>query len=580
MTLDPGEEEILSKKAIFEKEKVQMILTTVRLLIAKGKKNHKFIYYNQIEKIRYTKKDVPNPDEKTSVRFQVKDAHENKMDIAFKGVDSITNLNETIKILKQKKEEAHQNTTEEKHETKPSKSQSKRTEFDVDVTTIYQATKQTDTDIKAQILLNKDFSIAKDLFDRLVQEKVISSDYFWSNYRSELANQASIEDHQQNGYSGRFLSEVTADSKSRGNQFSFTINSSIKRQILRKKPQIFNKYLTFLKERYDDQFKGLNPEDESFFWQQYFSAQLFDLSAKSQRKKKKENMFSDIPLQDSITFNEKARNRRMLLLEPSVRPESLYEMLPGGGQCQKELLPHTFQSTVDAYNIHSELSLIDNGIIPDTTRDIPDLVMKEEPLKQHQQLDDLIPQKVITYKPLNIVQTVAKPIPEKIEPNVFRVNASQFAANLSDFANSFTRIPQPSEPDMRNSECILRDLTGDINIYVNYHNMNSQNRASLSEIRNFKAESQILLFQFWTAYLDPKRKDDAIKLKDKIAEFRTKIESYKTSIPKADSARAITPLIDEIEESVDAVLRLYDTQGKAKSMDDLMSTDLDKFFFG
>lgn len=599
--LEPSEEEIFNKPAIFEKEKVNLILSNVRLVIAKKKTIIKEMNYHLIEKIKYTKKDEPNPDEKTTSKFRILDAQENKIDITFKGVTSPEDLKKAVHILKQKKSEADSENQREQENSSASSDQKSSSDAKFDRYLYEKGDPPEDKILKAKILNQN--PAALNLFKGLLQKQIATEDLFWVNFKLQMASQQSLTKYQQDGYSSRFLSEVVADSKSRGNQFSFTLDDSIKRQILRKKPRIAEKFISFMREKEKPSKKDENPmtpeEAENFFWQQYFAAQLRDSSyVKSKKDKDRSNIFDMIPIKDTVSFNENSRAKRARSLELSVRVGSLYEPINpignssfgcgcGQGIFNKEHLPQLFQSTIDSYNIHSELSLIDNGILPDTTREIKDDDANnndgnkrplEMPLYMAPELDDLLTQKEPNLSSLKIKKAET----DSQQPIAFGDEAKSFAAKICQFSDSFIKMPTPPQPPMKDAVIILRDMTGDQNNLYNYQKINSQRSpiySGLEEVRNLKAQEQILLFLFWSNYLSQKPDQEKIeKLREEIDQLKQNIDRKKNMFMNDESKRALSPLYEEMSESLEKVLGLFDSRNNAQQVNELPA-NLDEFGF-
>ena len=600
--LDPSEEEIFNKPAIFEKEKVTLILSNIRLVIAKKKAIIKDINYHLIEKIKYTKKDEPNPDEKTTSKFRILDAQENKIDISFKGVDSPENLKNAIRILKQKKAEADRDNYREQE----ADSSEHRSKSDTGFKGYQYAKGNPPSESKLKAKIFRQNPTVLSLYDNLSQKEIKNDNLFWVNFKAQLANQLSSEGNQQSGYSGRYLSEVVADdTKSRGNQFSFTLDDNIKRQILRKKTRVADRYISYMNEKEKAHKKDEDPElqhfeDENTFWQQYFATHLRDNSiTKSRKDKDKYNIFDSVSIKDTICFNEKSRAKRAKNIELPARVGSLYESINpidnssygcgcGQGIFNKELLPQLLQSTVDSYNIHSELSLIDNEILPDTTREINDNPQNDnqddqnDKKQQEPELDDLKPQKEINLSTLNTLNEVAKPPYEAVDPIVFKNEAERFANKFSDFNENFNKLPPPPQPPMRDAVIILRDMTGETSNFYNYNKINSQRTQiyyGLDEVRKHKIEEQVLLFLFWNNYLSAKPDQEfEQKIVEEIRDLKKVLTNEKNMLTNDESNRALSPLYDEMEDSIDQVLNLF-TVGSTPQSVNIIPENLDEYSF-
>lgn len=604
--LDPSEEEIFNKPAYYEKKKVNLILSNVRVVIADKKTIIQDINYHLIDKIKHTKKDYEKADEKTTVKLRIIDVQDNKFDISFKGVNSLEDLKVAVKIIKQKQKDI-ENENYGGHDSGSSEHRgSSSTKFEG---YLYEKGEPPGENKLKAIMLTQNPSVS-DTFKHLGDKKILNPEAFWVNFKTQLADVLSLEDYQQEGYSGRFLSEVDADiSKSRGNQFSFTLNDNIRRQILRKKPRVAERFISFLREKEKPSKKEepmTKEEAEIVFWQQYFAAGLRDTSLiKSKKDKDKSNIFDTVSTKDTVCFNENSRAKRAKNLGLSVRVGSLYEPINpignasylngcGQGIFNKELLPQLLQGTIDAFNIHSELSLIDNKIIPDTTREIPDvdentgehIEVIESPLYTEPQLDDLLPKEEITVDTLNIVENIAKHPFEEVDPQEFKNEAEKFADNLFAFNQSFKRLIPPVQPQKKEAEIILRDMTGDLSHFYNY-NKNSQ-YFNLDEVLQLKIENQILLFLFWSNYLSPKidkEKNEMIlnEILQKEEFIAQRIKDYSNSqnsgfSKSEESSRALIPLYEEMEDSLKRVLNLSDSQSTGQQSSTLPTNFNDYFF--
>ena len=560
--LDPGEKLELKRKAIYKKEKVELNLTNIRLLILRKGSIELEVKYNQVDKIRYTKKDIPNPDEKTVVKFQIQDPQENKFEISFKGVDAQKNLQKAIRILKAKQEEARANNAKEAEKVHQDEINARIKK--IQQRPFYVAKIPTESVIESEFLIDHE-TIKQEFEYYVISQHLVNQSMFMNNFRGKLTEVAAKTEYQQAGYSTKFLSEVAADDKSRGNQFLFTINDSIKRQILRKKPQINSKYAEYYRHHFKKDEDGISPEDENNFWKQYFSAQLLDTTSKSRKKhgdNKDSNIFDNIKLKDSVKFNEKSRMKRFSILSPSVQPVSLYESLYGFGHVNKELLPMSFQETVDAYNIHSELSLIENKIIPDTTISIPDdQELQVTPFVAQEQIPDLSLPKEVHRRDLTMKNDISKPEPALITDCDFRREATKFAREMNEFENSFFQLAPPPKIQPREAEYLLRDYTGERTMNPRTHQ--SSFARNLEIMRQLKTKQQILLYLFWTNYLDSNSKTKEASQKaaetfhDIISKFKDDLNDRKQRLPKDEDFHILNPLFEEMNDANQEVLNLY-----------------------
>lgn len=612
--LDPSETELFNKSAIYEKEKVTVIFSDKRVIVAKKNDILKEINYSNIKQFQY-----PHPKEgsdkipKPRIRINPKDE---PFDITFKAEED---MHTSIGILKEKKEECKEkaaktesSTSHSKKSVEPSAEPFQLTDKDDPIrkghylySNHVRPHDPSLSDQKAILLKqlgrskgSEEDSFVGEMYKKLTSppDTILKYSDFWANYKTQLAEYLSIPSEQSVGYSGQYLSEVVASKQSRGTDVYFNVPRTAKRQIMRKLPEMARLYVAYGKQmlREGQATKSdttdeivLSDEAENKFWIDYFQKKMLNESDTLGKRKKKneedDNIFSNqkVNFTKMVTFQPESRQLRYSNLPNSVRVLSLYEPFrdensgcSGSGIFNRELFPHITQSDSNDFAIHSELSLIENGIVPDTTRKLKPEEVTVSPLAELSQLEDLQPPLQMKAKELDITQSITKPPYEDIDPLLFRSKAEEFADQIEAFSDAFDKIPLPPMPSIKDANLVLKDITGSRN-----RQWKATFNSDLNAMKDHSIERQNLLFYIWNAYMRPNKDEKQIdQLRNEIRLFCDTLDTEERTITSAERAEMLKPMYQELRESLQFALDPISTKSKQKEEMDFGHLEAFTFF--
>ncbi|KAH0793200.1 BSD domain (BTF2-like transcription factor, Synapse-associated proteins and DOS2-like proteins) [Histomonas meleagridis] len=554
--LEEGEKESYHDTAKYENKPARLIVTNKRVVIISKSEVVFEISYFQISNFKYQKKTIENPTNNTSTRFRIIDFDGNNHDVKFTGIESPNSLKKSVELIrsfwkKAKEEKEKEESIPEEEMQTPEEKEKKEAIVVSPENRLYNELYQLDA--------------VKNMYTELVESGIISNDEFWNNFKVESSEYTVHEAYQSPGYSGRLLSSVTAKSSEGSNNVTFFMTPEIVRQIFAKKPTVAKMHQKFLEENKTD--------DDGDFWFQYFKKKEMK---RQKRNDKEHNIFKNVKI-DTLKFDEIAQSKRYKQLEPASISGPIGEEIPGMGNFNKESLPSLSDRKISNMNTHSELALIENGVVPNTIEngEIP----SERPLNVPNYFEDLIPREEIPVKNL-VIEEKKKQENEVLEPaSEFAQCAGEFADMMSCYESNFLSLPLPVVADFANARCVLKEITPEQNTFFAYSQENLRDmriRNEVDKLRTHKMEQQILLYHFWNNYFGVKQenKEKALRLKQKIEEFKEMLHNEMHSIPTETLQQQVSPLYKEMEESIEKVLSLYQEKHQAAAEE----FDINSFF--
>ena len=532
--LGEDEREIYHDIGEYNKKKVKLVITNKRVIGIMNSEVIFEVYYSEFANFKYQRKLVENQEKSNSARFKIIDINKKNYDFKFVGPESVDSLKKSVDIIKgYRKICKNERNKPEAEESDNEKEEKKEKEM-----------------APEERLCNELYQLEgiKNMYEELVEKtEIIGNDEFWSNFKVVKSEYVVQDIYQETGYSGKMLSKVSAMSSEGSNNVIFYMTPESVRQIFAKKPIVAKMHKEFLQEHKE--------EGDSDFWFQYFMKKEFS----KQRKNDKENIFKNVEL-ESLKFNPNARLRRYNKLEPSAIAGRMYECLPGQGTFNKESLPTFYVKKIYSTNMHSELALIENKVVPSIIKENDEI--SEIKLVEPNYFEDLKPKTNIEIKNLFMVEKKNDNHDQHFdEPSEeFDESANSFASIMNEYKYSFSKIPLPYEAVFdKESHYVLGDITPEQNDAYNYNKEGQENiniRNELNKLRTHKVELQILLFNFWNNYFSVKKenKDKALKLKDKIVEFQNMLNNEKTM---SKASKQVELLYSEMLDSIEKALDVY-----------------------
>jgi hypothetical protein len=395
------------------------------------------------------------------------------------------------------------------------------------------------------------------LYKTLV-DGIVSGPEFWENFKTELIRHDIDPSRQQPGYSSAILSNISPDESGKVNEVKYVITPAAVAQIFRKKPQVARKYAAWVHQHRNNDYPGaIAPEDDAEFWSQYIkNASRQVKGAKSQNQEP--NIFSSMKMDDTVAFDSVAKLRRCRSLEPAVIAGWMHESFAGSGVLNKDELPPADSKVIDAINMHSQLVLIEIGVVPDITSRSSSVV--PAPLPDVSVSEDLTEQRPTVLKPLKVAQKPASQIDASDSTVGLAEATALFAAEVGDYASAFSRLPVAPQITEQDSECVLREMTRSDGFGYDFGRMNEESdflKEQLEQIRQFKLEQQTLLFLYWRMMETPTEAHlaTAEKLKMKLQELEQAVERNR---PRMASVPPSSPDFARLQQAAEVAAPLYD----------------------
>lgn len=555
--MDGDEACLIALACLYNKRPSEVRITSQSVLIFQNNLQKVDIPFTEAEKFRRSavKEDKP-ADENSTAKFRVISKDGKATDIVIKGEDCDAQVGRLMKICK------HQLKESQKQVEAPHEEEEKVEE------TAY------DESLPIQSLAGmRPEDIHKIATERWCSEKPEQAKLF-AQYQSEgmdlwgvlddyahheLAAYEVSTDYQRCGYSSEMLSDVQPDTGSRGYERSYTFSKDVQMQIFRKKPQILRKYCIWVKRHYDsNETDGISVDDKSAFWKQYVGAVNLKKDKKKEAKEGKENFFHGESLEDTVKFDAPSRLRRARALLPDVESGEMKDSLAGEGLLSEDLVVSVVTNAIDRVNMHSEIALIETGVIPDTISPIEKV--EPRPLIEMKRLEDLeTPVTGINGTELNVKRIAQSEGTTNTSGPEFTRASQTLQRDLLEYCKGFRNIPNPPEIGAKDSMCVLKDLDSNMLTDADLDNLVHQSKTSesVSIARESKLEQMILLFGFWKRRA--KRNKSAIAVRDRLKELLEKDQDRRRrAIYNDQTELLVAPLYDDIEKCFDRVFACYE----------------------
>lgn len=544
-----SDKKLFEEEATYKKKTCKLVITPGEISVYRHKEKILAIMIENIKKIK-----KKSPTDGGAAKFRVEDNSGEIHDFSFKQSDSAEVLKKVIKITNNETKRL-----EEKNNTSNA-----TTTVAVPPPSLEELT--TDNSTLDETMLRKQFltknEVACKMLKELVGADIVSPEDFWDNFKIAITELEIDPDNQKRGYSSILFSDITPDTNLRANELQFTINDDIEKQIFRKKPQIEALYREYVYRHHNPDYVDGSPEDKSAFWSNYFK------KVYNHKIDKDKDVIKNTSVEDTVTFDNLSRNKRIRELDPAVTAGPIYEQAEGAGVFRHE--DTSFQKVVNSFNMHSELALIAINAIPDTTKPARG-DFKEPPFPDTKPLDDLEEPVQIKMKPFSIRESSIEQIVHHDDP-YFTEASRGFASIMQDYASSYSWIPDPPDMDDKDSIYVLREMTMKNSRTLHFDPsdlLKPKFAQTLSNIRNHKREQQILLYHFWHNYNSPKQelKDKAVVLKDKLLQLKDILDQEKRMLGNGDLQEQFGPLYEEMDDSFTKVFELFQTKKATESFD-------------
>lgn len=556
--MDGDEADLIALACLYNKRPSEIRITSHRVLIFQNNLQKVDIPFTEVEKFRRSalKEDKPT-DENSTAKFRVISKDGKATDIVIKGEECDAHVGRLMKICKHQLKES-QKEVETRREEEEEKVEETGYDDSVPIQPLAGVRPEDIHKTCAERWCSENPEQAK-LFAQFQSEGMdlwgVLDDYA----RRELVAYEVSTDYQRCGYSSEMLSDVQADAGSKANELRYTFSKDVQMQIFRKKPQILRKYRLWVKRHYDSkESDGISVEDKNAFWEQYVAAQFLKKAKKKEAKEAKDNFFHGESLEETVKFDSPSRLRRARALVPDVESGEMKDSLAGEGLLSEDLVVSVMTNVIDRVNMHSEIALIETGVIPDTISPIEKV--EPQPLLEMKRLEDLeMPVTGINGTELNVKRIAQSEGQTNTSGPEFMRASQTLQRDLLEYCKGFRNIPSPPVIGAKDSMCVLKDLDSNMLIDADLDNLVRQSKASesVSIARESKLEQMILLFGFWKRRA--KRNKSAITVRDRLKELLAKDQDRRRrAIYNDQTELLVSPLYDDIEKCFDRVFACYE----------------------
>ena len=219
--------------------------------------------------------------------------------------------------------------------------------------------------------------------DRLIDK---DKDMIPTVFQSQLVKY--FAEHMQNkqGYSSRdqWLQAQQADTSAGANIIQYNIDSQIIRQILRRRPKLYQLYKQKVRDR----------QSEVEFFEKDFPQYL-----KEYRENETARNESN---QDITQHSDKKKDDRLRSIDEKANIDELFDNPNGHGVLRKDEFRPDDMTEVLEINNHSQLVLMSSGIVPDTTVSPEGVSYQQIPITAPKNLEDLEDQESKPSVPLEL----------------------------------------------------------------------------------------------------------------------------------------------------------------------------------
>jgi hypothetical protein len=545
LPLEPGEEKILEEQAIHHKKPCTIVVTSARILIYQ---DPGILTEFPLATVKFKRSKAPEElTPESIVKFRViSEVDGRSADVSWKGTNSYSLLTRVVKTAMSVQKQAQARTPLQEP-----------VEFPAD----FQPRVLEPPDPR-ELLLSHPF--ISSMYHSLVTKEVITGPEFWETFKSDLIARDVDPSFQMAGYPSANFAQISAENSLKANEVRYSLTEQVFTQIFRKKPQVAQAWRRWVWQHQSPEFpKGISPEDEEQFWTEYMRA--MDASktrghADKKRPAEELGFFAGIKLEDQVAFDSISLLRRLRALPPDVWVGPLHESQVGSGVFNKEELPSLFAKTIDSLNMHSELVLIETGVVPDTTTRCGE--QQVVPLPRTRPLEDLVGSPAPRWKELHINDASVRRTVVADDGSSLAAAAGRFAAIVGDYADGFLRVPDAPQLSSKDAGCVLNDMTRERGTdFEAGTDTKGDIRDAMDTARDLRLEQQVLLSQFWRANDGKGPKAD--KIRDRLREHDAKATDERKRLYSRELKNALFPTYDDMKRLYLKVAELCDPKPAA-----------------
>jgi hypothetical protein len=544
--LDPGEEKILEEQAIHHKKSCTIVVTSGRILICQ---DQDIVTEFGLATVKFKRSKAPEEvtTESISKLRVISEADGRSADVSWKGPNCYSVLTRVMKTAMNAQKQVQAVT---------------QAPEPVELPADFQPRVPAAPDPRELLLSHPFVSL---MYRSLVSEDVINGPEFWEHFKADLIARDVDPSFQPAGYPSANFAQISAENSLKANEVRYNLTEHVFAQIFRKKPQVAQAWRRWVWEHQSPDFpKGISPDDEQQFWTEYMRA-LDNAKTRSHADKKRQaddGFFVGIKLDDQVAFDSISLLRRLRSLPPDVWVGPLYEAPVGAGVFNKEELPSLFAKTIDGLNIHSELVLIETGVVPDTTARCAEQLPVALPAARP--LEDLVDTPPQRWKELRIGDAAVRSSAVAEDGTQLKAAAGRFAAMVAEYADGFCQLPGAPQLSRKDAECVLNDMTRERGSdFETDGGAQIDLRGATNRAWALRLEQQLLLFQFWRA--NDGKGPKAERLKERLKEHDAKATNERRTLHSRELRNALGPIYDDMKRLYANVNELCDPKPTAMS---------------
>jgi hypothetical protein len=502
MALGEDEAVLLQESCLYQSHAASFLITSFRVLVEIDGVFERSVGLLDVDKQKRSKQN-PEPNDESQAKLRIIYDGDTSFDVVFTGAECENTVSRILKATKR----AQKDFQPTENPIPVPEPEAPPPVDDADLPEIGRP----DAQLDARFCLIAHSEILADVFQELTtpDNPPVSNQDFWEIFRLELAGQETDRSFQTSGYSTQMLSDVAADSSSKATPLRYTMTKDARRQIFRKKPEIGNLYRRWVYEHNSRDYPdGISPEDDAEFWRSYFIA-VGTANSRSARNAPEQTIFSGVKLDDTVRFEAKLRFVRYRSLEPCVMVGPMFEEPPGCGNFSlDDLRSNVWNTDLEAFNVHSEIALIETGVISDTTRPHAEIWSKQ--FGEADGMSDLVEIDVAKGRELRIRDASVDQLAVREKAGQLEQAAGQFAVQIEDYAARFAQVGPPPPATEEDASLVLADMT----LSDEYDGgtgacADEMLSYAVARLRRHALMQQTLLCQFWRLSQNTKENDRA-----------------------------------------------------------------------
>jgi hypothetical protein len=381
---------------------------------------------------------------------------------------------------------------------------------------------------------------------------IISSDTL-NIFDKKLVENFAKNNRKRVGFSNKdqVTEALRADTSAGANYINYKLDDQIIRQLLKRRPALLKLY------------RESGKSKEEFFKTDYIKYIQEDSKNYDHNVKTEKNM--DISRQ-----KPEEEEKRFQALDIKARLDNLYDNNPTHGLMNKDNLKPYDQAEVIERHIHSQLALMETGIVPDTTQDPnPKVQHIDDPIQGAHNLLDLFDSEEKVIEDLEIKEEAVSEdaVFSQITKDEWLKAAKAFDRQLESLQEK--RKENPDEPliiDEFGCMNVLSEMTHD---RTDVHQYEAADFDYLNDFAEKTAVLQILANTYWDSEKSDKveKRKKADKVKEVVLRHKTETEDYFNSLEQEVRNR-MEPLMNNLKNMYSAIIDGTDQVRKHKVLSD------------